>query len=307
MRTVEQSGKPARALEITAALAGRRFGLCGFDAGEAERISGVLYGARSLAMPFDERLLNESARVCDATLIKLVSMSPEGLRAAAASSGPILVTGPSQALLEGVGAAYRWPRDFLNEPWSEAELLVRLFRLLECPGSSGAAAARESRREPLVLLADDDPELIALVDATLRNDGIACRTAENGLTALRLARELVPDLMVLDVKMPKMDGFEVLETVRRDPGLQTLPVILLTGCDDPTDVMRGSALYADEYLGKPVSPNLLLNRVKRLLSTHARSTRRWTRSLSESAVSGGRIAKPWILTGISYAGAVEQP
>jgi len=307
MRTLEQSGKPARALEITASLAGRRFGLCGFDAGEARRISAVLCGAGALAMPFDERLLDESAPVCDAMLIKLASISPEGLRAAAASSVPILVAGASQALLEGVGAAYRWPRDFMNEPWSEAELLVRLFRLFECPRSSGAAAAREARIEPLVLLADDDPELIALVETTLRNDGIVCRTAENGLTALRLARELVPDLIVLDIKMPKMDGFEVLETVRRDPGLQMLPVILLTGCDDPDDVMRGSELKADEYLGKPVSPNILLNRVKRLLSTHGRGARRWARSLPVSARAGERVAKRWILTGNSYPVVVEEP
>jgi CheY-like chemotaxis protein len=306
MKTLEHSGKPARALEITAALAGRRFGLCGFDSGEAQRISRVLSSANSLAMPFDERLLDESARVCDAMVIKLASIGPEGLRAAATSSVPILVTGSSQALLEGAGSAYRWPRDFMNEPWSEAELLVRLFRLFESPLSSRTPAARESRTEPLVLLADDDPEMTALVEATLRNDGIVCRTAEDGLTALRLAREFVPDLIVLDVKMPKMDGFEVLGTVRRDPGLQTLPVILLTGCDDPADVMRGSELQADEYLGKPVSPNILLNRVKRLLSTHARSSRRWARSLPVSARSGERVAKRWILTGNSYAGVRDE-
>ncbi|MBZ5617412.1 MAG: response regulator [Acidobacteriia bacterium] len=306
MRTVEQSGKPAQALEITAALAGRRFGLCGFDAGEAQRISRVLGGASSLALLFDERLLGESARVCDALLIKLAGISPEGLRAAAASPAPILVAGPSEAILEGAGAAYSWPRDFMGEPWPDAELLVRLFRLLPFPGGS-RAAVRESRVEPLVLLADDDPELVALVAATLRNDGIACRTADNGLAALRLARELAPDLLVLDVKMPGMDGFEVLETVRRDPGLQMLPVILLTGCDDSSDVLRGSELDADEYLGKPVSPTLLLNRVRRRLSTGARNPRRWARSLSESAASGGRLAKRWMLNGSSQPGAGEQP
>lgn len=306
MKTLAQSGKPARALEISAALAGRRFGLCGFDAGEAQRISRALSSANSLAMPFDERLLDESARVSDAILIKLASISPAGLRVAARSAVPILVTGAGQDLLEGAGAAYRWPRDFMIEPWSEAELLVRLFRLFESPRGA-AAAARGSRIVPLVLLADDDPELIRLVDATLRNDGMACRIAEDGLTALRLARELVPDLIVLDIQMPRMDGFEVLETVRRDPGLQMLPVMLLTGSDDPSDVMRGSELRADEYLGKPVSPNILLNRAKRLLSTHGQNAQRWARSLAVSAHSGERAAQRWILTGNHYAGAVEEP
>jgi CheY-like chemotaxis protein len=305
MNTVEQSGNPARALEITAALSGRRFGLCGFDAGEAQRICKILCSVNSLAFSFDESLLSESARVCDAMLIKLSSLGPEGMRAAATSPAPILVTGSSQALLEGVGAAYCWPRDFMNEPWPEAELLVRMFRLLGSAASSRAAAVGKTRMDPLVLLADDDPELIALVEATLRNDGISCRTADNGLTALRLAREIMPDLILLDVRMPGINGFEVLETIRRDPSLQALPVIMLTGCDDPADIMRGSELHADQYIAKPVSPNVLLNRVKRLLATHSHNAPRWTRSLS-GAAAGGKVMKRWALDRNAYLGMQEQ-
>jgi CheY-like chemotaxis protein len=303
---VEQFEKPARALEITAALAGRRFGLCGFDAAEAQRISSALYESMSLAVPFHEHLLGESAKVCDAVLIKLVSLSPDGLRAAAASPTPVLATCPGRALLEGAGAAYCWPRDFMTEPWSDAELLVRLFRMLELPGNSPAASARESRTEPLVVLADDDPESVAIVEATLRNDGIACRAAENGLAALRLARETGPDLIVLDIRMPGMNGFEVLETVRLDPGLQTLPVILLTGCDAPDDIVRGSRLHADDYLSKPVSANILLNHVKRLL-TSGDGARRWVRAKPGGAGSGGKPARRWISTGGSSPEAMEQP
>jgi CheY-like chemotaxis protein len=305
MSTVEQSGQSPRALEITAALSGRRFGLCGFDAGESQRIGSILCDTNSLAFAFDESLLSESARICDGMLIKLANLGPEGLRAAATSNSPILVTGSSQAILQGVAAAYCWPRDFLNEPWSDAELLVRLFRLLGAPGGSGASAAAKSRLDPLVLVADDDPDLTALVEATLRNDGISCRTVDNGLAALRMAREIMPDLVLLDVRMPGINGFEVLETIRRDPGLQTLPVILLTGCDDPADVMRGSELHADQYIAKPVSPNVLLNRVKRLLSTHSRSAARWTRA-SSTASAGGKGGRRWSLDRDSRAGALEQ-
>ena len=294
-------------MEITVALAGRRIGLCGFDAVEAERISGIFHGIRALAMHFDERLLAESARICDALVVKLACLGAEGLRAAAASPAPVLVVGPSQTVLEGAGGAYRWPRDLLHDPWSEAELLVRLFRLLEPHGRPPDVGDRESRMEPLVLLADDDPELIALVDVTLRNDGIRCRTADNGLTALRMARELVPDLILLDIRMPAMNGFEVLETIRRDPNLQTLPVILLTGCDDPADFVRGGELHADQYLGKPVSPNTLLNRVKRLLSTHPSSTGRWSRSRPGNAGFGDRVSQRWIPTGRAHPEVVKQP
>ena len=312
MREIGQSGNTGRALEITAGIAGRRFGLCGFGAGETERISRALCDIASLAMPFDERFLEESAQVCDALIIKLSSLSPVGLRVAAGSRAPILVTGPGEALLLGAGAAYSWPRDFMCEPWTEAELVVRLFRLLQ-PPASVTAAARESRTEPLVIMADDDPEMLALVDVTLRNDGIACRTAENGLTALRLARELVPDLILLDVRMPKMDGFEVLATIRADPGIQMVPVILLTGCNDPADILRGSELHADDYLGKPVSPNILLNRVKRLLSRQDSTARRWDRALPASTASGRTSTRHWILNesprhraGLSPVGEVEQ-
>jgi CheY-like chemotaxis protein len=298
MSTVEQSAKPA--LEITATLARRRFGLCGFDTGEARRVSRVLRSAGSFAMPFEERQLVESARICDGMVVKLLSVSLEGLRAAAASLAPTLVIGPSQALLEGVGAAYRWPRDFINEPWSETELLVRLFRMLESPGNSRDAVAK-SRVEPLVLLADDDPDLIALVDVTLRGAGITCRTVEDGLAALQLARELGPDVIVLDIRMPKMNGFDVLETIRRDPGLQTIPVILLTGCDDISDVMRGAELRADEYLSKPVSPKRMLDRVKRLLSTRESNARQSARSLPGSSGSAERLGS------LDAAGAVEGP
>jgi CheY-like chemotaxis protein len=293
MDTLELSGKAAQALEIAATLSGHRFGLCGFDAGETERICKILGGANSLAFAFDESLLSESARICDAMVIKLASLRADGLRAAATTPAPILVTGSSQAMLEGVAGAYCWPGDFMNEPWPDAELLVRLFRLLGSPDSRTALAGMP-RKDPLVLLGDDDPELIALVDATLRNDGISCRTADNGLAVLRMAREIMPDLVLLDVQMPGMNGFEVLGTIRRDPGLQTMPVILLTGCDEPADITRGSHLNADQYITKPVSPNILLSRVKKLLSSHSHNTARWTRALS-GVGANGKVIRRWEL------------
>jgi CheY-like chemotaxis protein len=266
----------------------------------------ILESTNSVSMPLDERLLSKSAEVCDAVLMRLVGMSPEGLRAAASSPVATLVTCPSQAVLDGASAAYSWCTDFMNEPWSEPELLVRLFRLIASPHNSHSAATPESRVEPLVLLADDDPEWTSLAGATLRNNGIAWRMAENGLTALRLAREFVPDLVVLDVRMPQMNGFEVLEAVKNDPRLQTLPVMLLTGCDEAADVKRGVALRADDYLTKPVRPGVLLNRVKRLL-TSASGARAWARSSPEGGDTGGAVAKPGIPAGDSNPGALSLP
>jgi two-component system alkaline phosphatase synthesis response regulator PhoP len=305
MNTEEQSGKPALPSEISAALKGRRIGLCGFDATEARRISDILDAARAMPLPFHQQLLGDSLRVCDAVAVKLLNIGAEGLRAAAKSPVPILVTGPTQVLLDGTRAAYSWPRDFMNELWSDAELLIRLFRMLETPCRCHPAAAQESRMEPLVLMADDDPEMVKLVAAVLRSDGITCQVAENGLAALRSAREIVPDLMLLDVSMPMLDGFEVLSVARCDPALQTMPVILLTSCNDRTDVMRGSELHADDYLTKPVNPGLVLNRVKRLLSRRGRSARSWAHTSARDADAGGPPRRRWTLTGSPGPEVVE--
>lgn len=302
MATTEPLGVLKPALEISTALAGRRFGLCGFDETELQRIAAILRETAAFAVPIDERLFADSARICDVIVIKLFSLGPEAMRAAAASAAPVLAVARGQALLTGTGGAYRWPRDFIDEPWSDHELLLRMFRLLDSCREASSGPPRKLRTEPLVLLADDDPEWVALVDVTLRNDGIVCRMAETGLACLRLARELSPDLIVLDVRMPGMNGFEVLETIRRDPALQTIPVALLTACDEPADVLRGSSLRADDYLVKPVSANVLLNRVKRMLSRAG--IRAWTRSWPGGPGGSGR--RRWMMAGSDAAASGER-
>lgn len=307
MLGLDLTGRRARAREITATLAGRRIGLCGFDPGEAHRISGILSSAEALPVVFDERLLAGSVKVCDALMIKLLRLGEEGLRGSAFSPAPVLAAAPSQVLLEGAAGAYRWPRDCLSEPWSEAELLVRLYRLLACPHGAPEPAVRPSRSEPRVLVADDDPELVAFVDVILRRKGIDCLAAGNGLTALRMVRDFDPDLLLLDVRMPLMNGFEVLRAIRWDPTLQTLPVVLLTGCDDPADIAQGSELHADEYLGKPVSPTLLWNRVSRLLSGNGRNPRQWALSVPAPGVLEKDDSPPWAVSRVGDGEAVEEP
>ncbi|HTA47072.1 MAG TPA: response regulator [Bryobacteraceae bacterium] len=276
-------------LEITAALAGRRFVLCGFDSAEERRISEQIAVLGALAIPCHERFLADCGRACDGAVIKLAGVSAPALRAAASLPTPVLVVSPSETILEGAGGAYCWPADVIDERSSDSELLVRLFRLVEChrPDEDGFSA--EFRKDPLILVADDDPDMLGLVDCTLRNIGITCRTAKDGLATLRLAREIRPDLLLLDIKMPRMDGFEVLDALRRDPRLHKLPVILLTGCGDTPDVVRGAELTADEYLRKPVSPGVLLSRVKRLL---VRNFRGWAEAGSKVSESARRYRTP---------------
>ncbi len=275
-------------------LTARRIGLCGYDVAETQKLSAALSRFQISAIPFDGRLLMESARFCDAVLFKLAGASADLVRVAAtAPTAPILVTGVSREIEVGTSGAYAWPKDFISEPWSEAELLVRLFRLLDLDAARSSPPA-SPRKRPLVLIADDDPDMIALAEATLRNDGITCKMAKDGVSALRSARQFKPDLMLLDIKMPDMSGFEILETVRLDPRIQTLPVVMLTGCDEPGNVSRGLKLEADEYLSKPISPARLLSRVKQVLAEHARKAPRWAHPSPGPLRASETAANGWI-------------
>jgi CheY-like chemotaxis protein len=263
MSTAKQPALPPVAPEIAATLAGRCFGVFGFDADETARISAILRKHNASATPFHELRLAESAYFGEALLVKLRSVSPQALRVAADFGARILLCAPGDVILQGLGGAYGWTGDLLAEPWPEAELPLRLFRLIAPRRTYGAHAA--SRSDPLVLLADDDPAWIALAETVLRHHHVVCCAATTGVEALRFARELLPDLLVLDLNMPGMDGFAVLHTIRQEPRLAHLPVVLLTGCNQALEVNRASALHADDYLVKPLSPAVLLNRIQRLL------------------------------------------
>jgi DNA-binding response OmpR family regulator len=119
--------------------------------------------------------------------------------------------------------------------------------------------------EPLVLVADDDEDILALVAFRLERAGYAVVTAQDGEQALALAREKRPDLAVLDVMMPRLTGYEVTERLRRDETTSGIPVILLTARAQEADVTRGFEAGADDYVKKPFSPQELRARVQAML------------------------------------------
>jgi DNA-binding response OmpR family regulator len=118
---------------------------------------------------------------------------------------------------------------------------------------------------PLVLTADDDPDIAALVGYRLERAGYRVLIASDGREALGLARQYRPDLLVLDVEMPYLSGYEVTEELRRDPELETTPVLLLTGRRTEDDVLAGLTAGATEYLMKPFSPQDLEAKVAELV------------------------------------------
>lgn len=118
---------------------------------------------------------------------------------------------------------------------------------------------------PLVLVADDDEDILGLVSFRLERSGYEVAAAKDGEEALRLARELSPALVVLDVMMPRLDGYEVTRRLRDDEATREIPVILLTARAQEADVARGFESGADDYLRKPFSPQELAARVQAVL------------------------------------------
>lgn len=118
---------------------------------------------------------------------------------------------------------------------------------------------------PLVLVADDDEDILGLVSFRLERSGYEVAAAKDGEEALHLARELSPALVVLDVMMPRLDGYEVARRLREDEATRGIPVILLTALAQEADVARGFESGADDYLRKPFSPQELAARVQAVL------------------------------------------
>ena len=118
---------------------------------------------------------------------------------------------------------------------------------------------------PRILAVDDEPNIVRLIEVNLTRHGYQVETASNGVQALEKIRASRPDLVVSDVMMPEMDGFELLSTIRRDPALESLPVIMLTAKAGDKDVMQGYSRGTDMYLTKPFNPAELLAFVKRIL------------------------------------------
>jgi DNA-binding response OmpR family regulator len=121
--------------------------------------------------------------------------------------------------------------------------------------------------ETVVLVADDDDDILLLVTTRLKRDGFDVIAARNGEEALALAQERRPDIAVLDIGMPKLDGLEVLERIRADETLKGMRVLLLTAKAQESDVRRGYDAGADAYVRKPFSPADLSARVRELLDT----------------------------------------
>ncbi len=115
-----------------------------------------------------------------------------------------------------------------------------------------------------VLIADDEPHIVSLVRATLEDEQVRIVEASDGLRAVELAEAERPDILLLDVHMPGLDGFDVCRRLREDQRLARAKIIMLTAAAQAGDQARGFAAGADHYLTKPFSPVRLLSLVQTL-------------------------------------------
>jgi DNA-binding response OmpR family regulator len=117
-------------------------------------------------------------------------------------------------------------------------------------------------RKYRILVVDDEKRMVGFIRLNLEQDGFLVIEAFNGTQALDRLRDSLPDLILLDVMMPDMDGFEVLQTIRE---ISAVPVIMLTAKGEENDKVKGLELGADDYVTKPFSPRELVSRVKAVL------------------------------------------
>lgn len=128
---------------------------------------------------------------------------------------------------------------------------------------------------PTILIADDDPAIRKLVSLLLTDEGYNVLTAVNGFELVRMAQEQQPDLLIIDLMMPELDGYEAVRQLRRDSRTAHMPMLILTARATPGDVVVGFETGADDYVSKPFHHEELLARIRRLLQ---RATQRPVRS-----------------------------
>jgi two-component system alkaline phosphatase synthesis response regulator PhoP len=116
-----------------------------------------------------------------------------------------------------------------------------------------------------VLIADDEPDIVEILKYNLIREGYAVSTASNGDEAIERAREVQPDLVVLDIMMPRKTGVEVCQILRAQPQFKETLIMFLTALNDDATQIKGLATGADDYISKPISTNVFLSKVQSLL------------------------------------------
>jgi len=139
---------------------------------------------------------------------------------------------------------------------------------------------------PHILVVDDEPDILEFVQYNLQKEGFRVSTAENGIEGLEEARKVKPDLIILDIMMPEMDGVEVCRQLRSEPSFNNTVVAFLTARDEDYSQIAALDVGGDDYITKPIRPRVLVSRVNALLR---RSGRKEEESKAEIITAGDLI------------------
>ena len=141
---------------------------------------------------------------------------------------------------------------------------------------------------PRILIADDNPQGLELLEAYLSGTDYAVATATDGEETLRKVQVFNPDLILLDIMMPKISGFEVCKRLKADPATRDVAVLMITALDQPSDVERAVEAGTDDFLTKPINQTELLGRVRALLASRQKGDELERALVYMEAVDRGR-------------------
>jgi twitching motility two-component system response regulator PilG len=122
---------------------------------------------------------------------------------------------------------------------------------------------------PVVLVVDDSPTIRKIVEITLKRQGVQVVTAPSGVIALAAIANTPPQLILLDIMLPKVNGYQICQIIRRNPEYKHIPVVMLSGKDGVFDKVRGKLVGATEYITKPFEPRDLLRVVRKYVQVEA--------------------------------------
>lgn len=261
LRVPGQLGEP-----VVKALSGKRFALIGFDEKEFLQISQAIEQLQGFARRMTITEIPELNQAFDLIVFRIDADDTSVVSQAAAKlKKPFLLAGNVDSVMIHLDDRTIEAHDFVIWPTQPAELLMRAYNVLSASQLRADSIKVTKREKPLVIVADDDSTTTMMVKAVLQRFGMDAQTATNGSQALEMAQQLLPDVLVLDVNMPFMDGFEVLSSIKRNAQTKHIFVVMLTSVRQEADIARGFAMGADDYVIKPFNPIELVARVKRFV------------------------------------------
>ncbi|HEX8845044.1 MAG TPA: diguanylate cyclase [Pyrinomonadaceae bacterium] len=152
----------------------------------------------------------------------------------------------------------------------------------------------DKEEQPTILVADDEPVNRALIQRRLQREGYRILTAQNGSVAVEMTREALPDLVILDVMMPEMDGMDACRLIKEDPATRDIPVIFLSARDETEMKVSGLTLGANDYISKPFKAEELLARVH--VAIRLKRERDQLRTDAEEAAARAEVAQERAMT-----------